>query len=135
MDDSPPAPKSGRSIRSPAQLEVLAKARAKAREVIMAKKRERDALKNGQREPEPEEEPEEQPEPEPPVEDTEIVTEAEIKAPPPEIKAPPPPEPREPREPPPPKPPSPPPTPVREPSPPPAPKPRFEMIDGYWCRV
>ena len=126
MEDSPAPPKSGRSIRSPAQLEVLAKARAKAREVIMAKKRERDALKNGQPDPEPEEEPEEIPEPEPPVEDTEIVTEApppKIEAPPPKIEAPP-------------KPKSPPPTPVREPSPPPpAPKPRFEMIDGYWCRV
>ena len=127
MEDSPAPPKSGRSIRSPAQLEVLAKARAKAREVIMAKKRERDALKNGQPEPEPEEQPEEQPEPEPPVEDTEIVTEA----PPPKIEAPPP---RAPS--PPPRPPSPPPTPVREPSPPPpAPKPKYEMVDGYWCRV
>ena len=135
MEDSPAPPKSGRSIRSPAQLEVLAKARAKAREVIMAKKRERDALKNSQPEPEPEEQPEEQPEPEPPVEDTEIVTEApppKIEAPPPKIEAPPPPEPREP---PPPRPPSPPPTPVREPSPPPAPKPKYEMVDGYWVKV
>ena len=131
MEDSPAPPKSGRSIRSPAQLEVLAKARAKAREVIMAKKRERDALKNGQPDPEPEEQPEEQPEPEPPVEDTEIVTEApppKIEAPPPKIEAPPP---RAPS--PPPRPPSPPPTPVREPSP--APKPKYEMVDGYWCRV
>ena len=57
----------------------------------MAKKRERDALKNGQPEPEPEEQPEEQPEPEPPVEDTEIVTEitaTKIEAPPPKIEAP-----------------------------------------------
>ena len=46
MDDSPAPPKSGRSIRSPAQLEVLARARAKARTVIMAKRREREALKN-----------------------------------------------------------------------------------------
>ena len=44
MEDSPAPPKSGRSIRSPAQLEVLAKARAKAREVSMAKKRERETL-------------------------------------------------------------------------------------------
>ena len=133
MEDSPAPPKSGRSIRSPAQLEVLAKARAKAREVIMAKKRERDALKNGQPDPEPEEQPEEQPEPEPPVEDTEIVTEApppKIEAPPPKIEAPPP---RAPS--PPPRPPSPPPTPVREPSPPPAPKPKYEMVDGYWVKV
>ena len=129
MEDSPAPPKSGRSIRSPAQLEVLAKARAKAREVIMAKKRERDALKNGQPEPEPEEQPEEQPEPEPPVEDTEIVTEA----PPPKIEAPPPKMEAPPREPPPPRPPSPPPTPVREPSP--APKPKYEMVDGYWVKV
>ena len=127
MEDSPAPPKSGRSIRSPAQLEVLAKARAKAREVIMAKKRERDALKNGQPDPEPEEQPEEIPEPEPPVEDTEIVTEA----PPPKIEAPPP---RAPS--PPPRPKSPPPTPVREPSPPPpAPKPKYEMVDGYWVKV
>ena len=134
MDESPAPPKSGRSIRSPAQLEVLAKARAKAREVIMAKKRERDALKNGQPEPEPEEQPEEQPAPEPPVEDTEIVTEApppKIEAPPPKIEAPPP---RAPS--PPPRPPSPPPTPVREPiPPPPAPKPKYDMVDGYWVKV
>ena len=81
MDDSPPAPKSGRSIRSPAQLEVLARARAKAREVIMARKRERDALQNPAQPEEPSSEPEEIPEEEPPVEDTE--TETEITTPPP----------------------------------------------------
>ena len=59
MDDSPAPPKSGRSIRSPAQLEVLARARAKAREVIMAKKRERDALQNPTQSEQPSEEPSE----------------------------------------------------------------------------
>ena len=58
-----------------AQIEVLARARAKAREVIMAKRREREALKNeSQSEAQPEE-PEEEPEEEPPVEDTEMETE------------------------------------------------------------
>jgi len=129
MDESPAPPKSGRSIRSPAQLEVLARARAKAREVIMAKKRERDALHNPAQPEEISEEPSEEiPEPEPPVEDTQ--TETKMTPPPEDKPKPPPPEPREP----PPKPPSPPPTP-REPSPPPAPKPRFEMIDGYWVRT
>ena len=92
------------------------------------RRRARDALASAA-EPEPEEQPEEQPEPEPPVEHW-IVTEAghKIEAPPPKIEvhttsyrtAE---------------------TSVAAPDPgqsthtPPAPKPRFEMIDGYWCRV